>query len=211
MTAGAFPRKLRQAKPGRGGSRCSRSLKLLDGAPRDDPVRQRLATSRNRVLRGPRATSAAKRTQGVGGPRCKPRNESVRGADAVFWAEGNIGPVVMPDRPDPPGSQGAARPRGLPRNLGEFSFSPVDVRWATGDQPRPARAALVRAGAKTERTTGTAERRTTKRSGTGNEKSEPPIVPMKRENAPQRIPWREGEGRSNGTAGGKDVGDLEHR
>jgi hypothetical protein len=45
--------------------------------------RQRLATSRNRVLRGPGATPAAKRTQGVCRPRDRASKVKLGGADAV--------------------------------------------------------------------------------------------------------------------------------
>jgi hypothetical protein len=55
----------------------------------DSPARQRLATSRYRVLRGPRATLAAKRTQGVRRPlKFNPEIELIVRADTVLLVEG---------------------------------------------------------------------------------------------------------------------------
>ena len=61
----------------------------------ESPARPRLATSRNRVLRCPGVTPAAKRTQRA----CRPRDGAPKlahgGADVVVNAEGTIGvPVV---------------------------------------------------------------------------------------------------------------------
>ena len=53
-------------------------------------TRQRLATRRNRVLRGPGATPAAKRTQGACRLRDRASKVILSGADAVNLAEGSM-------------------------------------------------------------------------------------------------------------------------
>jgi len=62
--------KVRQAKPGGVGSHVKENAteNFWWNPAGVKPARQRLATSRNRVLRGPGATLAAKRTQGVARP-----------------------------------------------------------------------------------------------------------------------------------------------
>ena len=69
---------LRQVKPGGGGSHVVRPTwrKPPEGTQQVKVLpRQRLATSRNRVLRGPGVNPAAKRTQGT----CRPRDGAPKG------------------------------------------------------------------------------------------------------------------------------------
>ena len=64
------PRRVRQAKPGREGNYVTDNMMEISywDLAGFSPARQRLATSRNRVLRGSGVTLAAKRTQGVTRP-----------------------------------------------------------------------------------------------------------------------------------------------
>ena len=109
----------------------------------------------------------------------------------------------MQDAIDPPGSWGAARTREGPPGTWEISSVPIEVRSGHRYKPRLARVVLVRARAKTEHTNGTAERRTTKRSGTTDEKSELFVVPMKPENAPHADPVEGRGSRSTALLEGK--------
>ena len=78
----AFPRGVRQAKPGREGNHVKDNVIEISwwDLAGETPARQRLATSRNRVLRGAGVTLAAKRTQGVTRPcDSAPKGECSRG------------------------------------------------------------------------------------------------------------------------------------
>ena len=58
---------VRQAKPGEGG--CESNVETFYGTQQEQRLPGKAGHRRNRVLRGSRATSAAKRTQGGRGPR----------------------------------------------------------------------------------------------------------------------------------------------
>jgi hypothetical protein len=113
---------VRQAKPGKGGSH---KRKPFVGTLRvTSPVRQSLASSRKRVLRGAGATRAAKRRQRVSGPRhgapksFKSREPtSSRRRKAASRRRNGLASAI------PPGSENGARSRGSPRNLGGPAIS----------------------------------------------------------------------------------------
>ena len=78
-------------------------------------------------------------------------------ADVVVGTEGSIvahsGGVEFPQglAQRPTGVvRNAARTRGSHQEPGRSASPLSEVRWATGQQPRPARVVLVRAGANTE-------------------------------------------------------------
>ena len=78
----AFQRRVRQAKPGREGNYVTDNMMEISywDLAGFSPARQRLATSRNRVLRGAGVTLAAKRTQGVTRPcDSAPKGDCFRG------------------------------------------------------------------------------------------------------------------------------------
>ena len=93
---------------------------LLCDPAGESPDRPRLATSRNRVLRGPGVTPATKRTQGV----CRPRDGApkVMGAEPTLLVERKATTVApsWPGAIDPPGSESGACRQGSPRNLGDL-------------------------------------------------------------------------------------------
>src|SRR4051812_3079771 len=93
---------VRQEKLGKGGSH---KRKPFVGTLRvTSPVRQSLASGRKRVLRGVRATGAAKRRQRVSGP-CDgaPKAFIVAGADVLKVTEGRVAAPQWPGAGDPAG------------------------------------------------------------------------------------------------------------
>ena len=78
-------------KLGQGGSSDSALLKPCTGTLRVcNPARQRLATSRERVLRGVGEPALRSVDSECAGRVIEPRNKFVVGADVVLYAEGSI-------------------------------------------------------------------------------------------------------------------------
>jgi hypothetical protein len=127
---------LRQAKPGEGGRDDVGLLKPSVADPAGgSPARQRLATSRKRVLRGGGATLPAKRRQRVRMPRDRASKEPMVGAGALMYVTGSIDAPQWPGAEVPPGSESGARAQGSAQEPGR----PQCLRgkaagWATGEQ-----------------------------------------------------------------------------
>ena len=116
--AGAAVYIIAPGKLGRGGSHVGRNLSM--GLRGNQPSRQRLATSRNRVLRGTGVTRAAKRTQGVRRPRdSASKNCMMVGGPRSLCQRGEYRGAVVARRQGPTGvKERGIRTMGSPRNLG---------------------------------------------------------------------------------------------
>jgi hypothetical protein len=120
-------------------------------------------------------------------------NETIVRADVVEHTEGNTDAAATDLAAlASPGSESGARGHGIPRNLGD-----LDVSWTRADCGRGKRQPGG-GGAPSDPTQqvgalrGTAERRFPKRGGTGVEKSERAVVPMKSGNHTAGTRWRDG-------------------
>ena len=116
--------------------------------------------SRNRVLRDPGVTPAAKRTHGM----CRARDGASKqphcGADAVMCAEGTTADSEESWAGSPPGSESEACTQGSSRNLGDLVFSTEIRRRGRRDRKGPGPRGVVRLrGSEGGQSGGSAERR----------------------------------------------------
>ena len=141
-----------------------------------DLLRPRLATSRNRVLRGPGATPAAKRTQGA----CRPRDRAPKGkrlrsrrgflsGRQYRWSRQGEGSEVRRGRR-------AGHVRKGPPGTWEISFSPPES-WRCGHrvrkEPRPDTRGVHGCRERKQRGARVEPRREGNEAQRGGEKSEP--------------------------------------
>ncbi len=104
-------------KPGEGGSHVADGNLQWVPAGRN-PARQRPATSRNRVLRGPGVTPAAKRTQGVRKPRDGASKRTDRWSGRLHLGRTQHRSAVMRGAEVRPGPEDAANVQGDPQEPG---------------------------------------------------------------------------------------------
>jgi RNA-directed DNA polymerase len=145
---GSPARRIGLGELGRGGSDDVGAETLHVGTQRDDPARQSLEDSRNRVLRGPGVTQAAKRTQGVLTGRLYSPEITHRGSR--LWLNSPAAqPTPSPRRKaeptfpkitrhvGPPGSKNTARAHGgSPGTWEALSISVVVVNCGTEGPPQ---------------------------------------------------------------------------
>ena len=83
---------------------------------------------------------------------------------------------------------------GFPRNLGDLVVSvPTEREGHPMKQPRLEERALAILGSEQRVPARYRCAKGTECSGMDDQESEPPVVPRKRGNAPERTPWREGD------------------
>ena len=161
-----------------------------------NPARQRLATSRNRVLRGGGAIRPAKRTPGV----CRPRDGA--SIDNTMRAPTSLGRrKAVSTRQEKAGREERAGVEergmcawGFPRNLGDLFVSASTNREGHPiKQSRPGGRTLASYGSERRVQAQYRNVKGTKRGGMDEQESEHLVVPRKRGNAPERTPWREGD------------------
>lgn len=172
-------------------------------------ARQRLATSRNRVLRGPGVTLAAKRTQGAHEP-CDRAPKGIWKRESSWYSERrqHQGPV-MRGVPVPPGSESTAPTQGGRPGTWEILTCPLKIREATPvTKTRPCVAARPRREQTVGPTVVTAARR--KRSGAGSTAgSRSSSLHRGSGRTNPRDPVEGRENRSEETVGGNDAKDTE--
>ena len=154
----------------------------------EKPAWQRLATSRNRVLRGVRATGAAKRTQDAWrAKRLSPDTIESAGADAVDNAEGSITtPNKARCRWSRRGPRTSPRVKGLPRNLGDPVVSTETAGpWEPDPIPDLRTAALRAVRGKNRSGRWYLQAKATKCGGMGGGESERSVVPRSRGTHPR--------------------------
>ena len=156
-----------------------------------NPARPRRTTSRNRVLRGPRATAAAKRRQGACRP-CDGAPRVTKSREPTPWNPRKATPLRTrvglrarwSGAAVPPGSESRACTGGLPRNLGALVAS---VRRIAAVPPSEGN-----------------EARWDGRRGVGA-----PQYERRNGGTDPRDPVEQRAAPGHGTVGGKDDGDIE--
>ncbi len=111
------------------------NLKPCNGTQRGGSILRpaKLASSRDRVLRGEGRPTLRSVDREWMGRVIEPRKHLVVGADAIRVSEGSTRRSQRPDQRVPPGSESRARTQGFPRNLGDPAISAINevVRDAT--------------------------------------------------------------------------------
>jgi len=184
-------RRVRQEKPGGGESD---ELKPSVGPSGIKAARQRLATSRNRVLRGGRATSPAKRTQGACRPCDRASKSATRRADAVCYAEGCTGapPEIARRRGLAGVREQGMHALGSTRNLGGPAVPSERAGRATGKARARGCRGAPRPRERTSERSWYRQAKETKRGGRNGRTSELLVVPVRQGNRTEGTLRREG-------------------